>query len=305
MTGTILFGINNIYTVLSNGVRIECRLKGKKLKGAEQEYTPLSPGDTVAFDPVPNDPAKGVIVSRNPRRNGFVRWNRKRNLPQVVAANIDLLVCVASVGVPPFRPRFIDRVLAVAEGSYPVLLVVNKVDGECPEEASRHISIYREIGYRVLTVSAYTGMGIQELEREMGGKCCALVGQSGVGKSTLINTIFPKFELRVGEISEKLSRGRHTTNYGIMLPWKDGWIIDTPGIRELHIYGIESRELAHFMPEFRDHIVECKIPSCVHIDEPGCGVHTAIEAGKIHPERYDSYKRMYAGLRELEESSYE
>ncbi len=301
MTGLILYGINNIYTVLGPDGRRECRFKGKKLKDTEGEYSPLAPGDKVEWEDDPNNTGKGMILSRLPRENGFSRWNTKRNAPQTMAANLDVLVCLASPVSPPFRPRFIDRVLLLAEQHFPVIIAVNKADQGMDEEVREMLEIYRSIGYRVVTVSAHTGQGIPELISLIEGRRCAVVGQSGVGKSTLLNKLDPDFNLRVGEISEKYNRGKHTTNYGIMLPWRGGWIIDTPGIREIHVHGLESRELAHFMPEFRPFVEDCQMPSCVHITEPGCSVKEAVEAGKIHPERYESYMRMYYSLKERED----
>lgn len=303
MTGLILYGINNIYTVHSDVGRRECRFKGKKLKDTRGEYSPLAPGDRVEWEEDPGHAGKGMILSRLPRENAFSRWNKKRNAPQTMAANIDLLVCLTSPVSPPFRPRFIDRVLLLAEDHFPAMVVVNKADQGSPEEVEACLEIYRSIGYPVMTVSAHTGQGIRELTEKLEGKRCAVVGQSGVGKSTLLNTLDPEFNLRVGEVSEKYNRGKHTTNYGIMLPWRGGWIIDTPGIREIHVHGVESRELAHFMPEFRPLIETCQMPSCVHITEPNCAVKAAVEEGRIHPERYESYQRMYYGLKELEEEN--
>ena len=301
MTGLILYGINNIYTVHSEAGRRECRFKGKKLQDSRNEYSPLAPGDRVEWEEDPGNPGRGMILSRLPRENAFARWNKKRKAPQTLAANLDLLVCLTSPILPPFRPRFIDRVLLLAEGRFSVLIVVNKSDLDGPEEMEAYLAVYRSIGYPVMAVSALTDQGIPGLIERLEGKRVAVVGQSGVGKSALLNALDPSFDLRMGEVSQKYNRGKHTTNYGIMLPWRDGWIIDTPGIRELQIYGVESRELAHFMPEFRPRIETCRMPSCVHIAEPNCAVKEAVEAGLIHPERYESYLRMYRALKEWEE----
>jgi len=301
--GLILYGINNIFTVQGDDGRYECRFKGKKLKDTKGEYSPLAPGDRVKWEIDENHAGKGMILSRIERENNFSRWNKKRNSPQTLAANLDLLVCLTSPVSPPFRPRFIDRVLLLAAGHFPVLLVINKADQGVADDIEESLEIYRSIGYDVMAVSAKTGQGLDELVKKIEGKRTAVVGQSGVGKSTLLNTLDPNFNLRVGEVSEKYNRGKHTTNYGIMLPWREGWIIDTPGIREIHVHGLESRELAHFMPEFRPLIENCKMPSCLHMSEPKCAVKAAVEAGKIHPERYESYLRMYWGLKEIEEEN--
>ncbi|MBI9100895.1 MAG: ribosome small subunit-dependent GTPase A [Spirochaetales bacterium] len=302
-SGIVLYGINNIFTVQYGEKLLECRLKGKKLKGHEKQYNPIAPGDRVFFKEDSGHAGKGMITGREDRRNDFSRWNKKRNSPQTVAANIDLLVCLASPDSPPFRPRFIDRVLIMAEDHFPVLILVNKMDQGMTEDVKIRLEDFKAMGYDYRLCSAKTGEGVDELKAFLKGKTAAFVGQSGVGKSSILNTLEPSFNLRVGEISDKYNRGRHTTNYGILLPWEGGALIDTPGIREIHLCGVEARNLARFMPDLVPFIDECNLPACLHIHEPNCGVRDAAERGDIHPDRYESYLRMYYGLLEIEEEN--
>ncbi len=302
-TGKILYGINNIYSVSTGDEILECRIKGKKLKGHAQQYNPIAPGDIVFIEPDAGNPGKAMITGRKERKNDFSRWNKKRNSPQTVAANIDLLVCLASPVSPPFRPRFIDRVIIMAEDHFPILILVNKADQKIDKDVQVRLDDYRRMGYDYMLCSAHTGEGIDKVKEFLKGRVSAFVGQSGVGKSSLLNRLEPSFNLRVGEISDKYNRGRHTTNYGILLPWEGGALIDTPGIREIHLWGVDSRDISHFMPDLYPHINECSLPSCLHIHEPECGVLKALERGEIHPDRYESYLRMYYGLQEIEEEN--
>ncbi len=165
-TGSIWWGINNIFGVVSQGSLTECRLKGKVLKNAEQEYNPLAPGDIVEWEPAGED--KGLISARLPRRNAYQRWNKKRNQPQTIAANLDLLLLVTTVQSPPFRPRFLDRALVMAEReSLKVIIVVNKIDLGLPPEVEDRLAGYQELGCDIHLCSSLTGEGIYELAEDL------------------------------------------------------------------------------------------------------------------------------------------
>ncbi|MDR1894871.1 MAG: ribosome small subunit-dependent GTPase A [Spirochaetales bacterium] len=297
--GTILWGVNNIWTVLAEGREYRCRIKGKVLKGREETYSPLVPGDRVRLSPVSNL-GEGLILERLDRRNSFCRLNSKRGLVQILAANIDILVCLCSPLSPPFRPRFIDRVLVMAEGHFPVLIVCNKGDqlpppgpseSPSPEDCRRRLADFERMGYPVLFCSALHGEGMDRLREALAGKTAALVGQSGVGKSSLLNSL-TGFHLTTGAVSEKHNRGRHTTNFARLFPWEGGGLVDTPGIREIGLWGFPRRDLAHFMRDLKPFLGSCALPGCLHQGEPGCAVRGAAEQGKIHFDRYDSYLRM-------------
>ncbi len=294
--GLILTGINNIFTVHSDNNLYLCEIKGKFLGGLENVYNPLAAGDIVKFAVDEISDNKGMIVERLKRRNEFSRWNNKRNAPQTIAANIDYLICVASSGNPPFRPRFIDRVLVMAESNIKVLIVLNKSDLGIDEQIKIRMEDYKSIGYNYISCSAETGENIDKLKKIISGNVSAFVGQSGVGKSTLLNVLYPGHELKTGPVSIKHDRGRHTTNYSRLIFEDNGGFIDTPGIREIEIFGIKQDELGFHFSEFSAYSKNCKFQPCRHNNEPECSVIQAVEDGHIHPDRYESYLRILNSL---------
>ena len=295
-TGLILTGINNIFSVYSEDSIFLCEIKGKILKGVENVYNPLAAGDMVRFsiDGISKD--KGMIIERLKRRNEFSRWNNKRNAPQTIAANIDYLICVASAGNPPFRPRFIDRVLVMASSDVKVLIVLNKSDIGIDESTKLRMEDYKRIGYEYISCSAKTGKNIDKLKNIISGSISAFIGQSGVGKSTLLNILYPGHELKTASISIKHDRGKHTTNHSRLIFEDAGGFIDTPGIREIEVFGIEAEDLGFHFREFTDFSRNCKFQPCRHKTEPDCGVRQALEEGLIHPDRYESYLRILSNL---------
>ena len=309
--GTVLWGVNNIFTVRSEGSEVRCTLKGKILRTDEIAYNPLAPGDEVEFETDPADESAGRIVGRLSRRSEFKRWNNKRKADQAIAANADLLLCVASPLSPPFRPRFVDRVLvsALIGGIEPVI-VLNKTDQGIPDDVRERLDDYRAIGYSVLYCSAKSGEGIAAVDLAIGSKRTVIIGQSGTGKSSIINLLSPDADLRIGEVSSKHNRGRHTTIYSVMVEFGSSAgemreIIDTPGIREIHVTGIEPPALQEYLPEIWRLCGSCSLPRCSHLHEPGCEIIAALSRGEIHPDRYESYCRIYDDLSNRDDSSYE
>lgn len=296
--GRILYGINNIYTVEEGGRLLQCRIKGKVLRTSGAEYNPLAVGDEVSVHPDPLSAEVGWIVQRGERRNAIARWNKKRGAVQVIAANADLLVCVGSAQSPPFRPRFLDRLLVSAEAQrLEALIVLNKCDLEVEQETRERIADYRSIGYPVLECSALTGQGVPELAAALRGRVAVLFGQSGAGKSSLLNRMFPGLSQRVGAISAKHDRGAHTTSFARLFQPAEGYtLVDTPGIREFEVAGVEPRQLAFLFREFAAHSGACGYPACQHQEEPQCAVRAAAERGQIHPDRYESYLRLRGDL---------
>ncbi len=294
--GLILTGINNIYSVFSEGFTFLCEIKGKKLKGLDNVYNPLAPGDRVRFSIDEISSNKGMIFERIKRSNEFSRWNNKRQSPQTIAANIDYLICVASAGNPPFRPRFIDRVLVMSNPETEILIVLNKSDLGISSSIGERMENFKNIGYSYINCSAETGENIEQLKNIISGKIAAFVGQSGVGKSTLLNILYPGYNLKTGEISVKHDRGRHTTNYSRLILENNSGFIDTPGIREIEIFGIEPDQLGFHFREFNDYSQDCKFQPCRHDTEPSCAVKNGVEKGLIHFDRYESYLRILSGL---------
>jgi len=308
LTGRVLYGINNIYTVLLEGREITCRIRGKVLKTGREtdgprEYNPIAVGDWVEVISDPHSEDKGWIKSRTDRKSRLVRFVKKRRAVQIIAANVELLVCVTSVNNPPFRPRFVDRMLVSAHvGDVEPLIFINKSDLGVGEGLAERIEAYRSGGYTVILGSALMGDGLEELKNLMAGITAVFVGQSGVGKSYLLNRIEPGLNLKVGDISQKYNRGEHTTNFSRMVRLIGNcWVIDTPGIRELDIYGVRPEQLKAHFPEFAESAERCAYSSCNHIEEPDCEVKQRVEQGGIHPDRYESYIRMYRHLLQLYE----
>jgi ribosome biogenesis GTPase len=311
MEGTVLYGISNIYTVESRQQQFECRIKGKILGNSSNayrggEYNPLAPGDRVEFEQDPIEPGKGWITRRCNRTSCLNRWNKKRNALQTVAANIDVVVCITSPERPPFRPRFIDRLSVLSQNeNVPLVICMNKSDLPIHASVGERMENYDEIGFTTHFCSAKTGEGIAELEELLRGSVSVLVGQSGVGKSSILNRIEPGLNLRIADISRKYNRGAHTTVYAGMIQVKeDITVIDTPGIRELDILHLSSDQLQFLFPEMVPHIGSCAYSPCTHTHEPDCEIKNRVTAGAIHPDRYESYLRMYTYLRSEEKEQY-
>jgi ribosome biogenesis GTPase len=317
----VLRGSWNIFTVLPEepgSPCLECRIKGKVLKGMEGYYNPLAPGDRVRVEEDPLHPGKALILGAEERVNFLTRFNQKGQKSQVLGANLDLLLCITSPAAPPFRPRFLDRVLVQAEfARIPPVILCNKYDlaeGGADPDTEERLEDYRRIGYEVLRISARTGLGLEELRVLLGGKTSILLGQSGVGKSTLINALIPDLNARTGALNEKYDRGNHTTTLSTMveLPSIEGegegegkgkggkaggkapaYLIDTPGIRRMVPDGIKKEDLILYMKEFSPLAGRCSYGhSCSHRSEPGCKIMEAVSAGAIHEDRYESFLRI-------------
>ncbi|HEY9594265.1 MAG TPA: ribosome small subunit-dependent GTPase A [Spirochaetia bacterium] len=304
LTAEVLFGINTIYTVRAEQGELTCRIKGKQLKEVGRAYNPIAPGDLVEVSPV--GPGEGMICRLLPRRTTLARWNKKGRAPQVLAANADVAVCVTSAVSPPFRPRFIDRLIVAAEaGGLVPMVVLNKHDLPCPEEVRERLGHYAGMGYDVLTCSAKTGEGVDGLAATLSGRTVVVVGQSGVGKSSLLNAFDPDLGLRIGDISLKHDRGSHTTIVARLFVTGAGLrVIDTPGVRELELADVLPEEVGFHFRDFTAYMQDCAYQPCLHADEPDCAVIAAVQRGEIHADRYESYLRILAELRESRKAAH-
>lgn len=297
----VLGGTNNQFeTEMPDGTVRLCVIKGKILKDVEGYYNPLAPGDQVMVAEDEGDATRGQIISLIPRRNHFVRWNHKGNAPQLLAANLDLAVIVTTPSEPPFRPRFVDRALIQADAEHiEPLILLNKSDLKADPDADDRMTDWARLGYRTLRVSAKTGEGMDSLAEALSGKLSAFVGQSGVGKSSLLNALDTRLALRTSGLSEKFGRGTHTTTKGMLfhLPADaDGkWasIIDTPGVRRFILHDIPAKDLVLYFREMEPLVGKCTWGhSCSHESEPGCKILEAVYAGIIHEQRYESWQRI-------------
>ena len=283
----IIKALSGFYYVQTEDGVVECRARGRFRR---QDQSPLV-GDFVR---ITRQGDKGVLEALLPRKNAFIR-------PAV--ANIDQLVVLASCAIPVTEPFLIDRVLAIAQlQNVPALVVVNK-DDLAP--AQPLAEIYRRAGVPVLVTSAETGEGIEALREALAGKLSCLTGNSGVGKSSLLNRACPQLQLPVGEVSEKLGRGRHTTRHiELYSLGSNTFVADTPGFSAFDTERMElvhKEQLQYAFPEFAPYLGHCQFPDCAHRKEPGCAVRKALAEGKIGQTRYSSYERLYELSSQLKE----
>jgi ribosome biogenesis GTPase len=301
MQGLVIKSTGSWYQVYAeDGLNYDCRIKGKFRIAGIQTTNPIAVGDLVNFEMEPNS-GNGVIDTLHERKNYIIR--KSINLSrqsQIIAANMDQAFLVVTLASPRTSLGFIDRFLATAEAYHiPSTLIFNKMDlfNEAGLEIlDEYKSIYENIGYPCYAVSALEGTNMQELQDLLKAKTTLFSGHSGVGKSSLINALLPGRDIKTGEVSESSDKGQHTTTFAEMhtLPF-GGYLIDTPGIRELGIFDIRPEELGHYFREIRELMHKCKFHNCRHINEPGCAVMKAVEEGEIEISRYESYLSIYHG----------
>lgn len=288
-----------------DGSVVECRVKGNfRLKGI-RSTNPVAVGDHVEFD-VRSD-GTAYIVEILERRNYIVR--KASNLSKqshILAANLDVCFLIVTISHPATATTFIDRFLAAAEAyRVPVVIVFNKCDlyGDADNEELEYLTaVYESIGYKCLHTSATEERGIEELKEMMRGKISLLAGNSGVGKSSLVNAISPEIAAKVGEISRTHDTGMHTTTYTEMFEFmQESYIIDTPGVKGFGTFDMEVEEISHYFVEFFELSKDCRYGNCTHTHEPGCAVLEALERGELAPSRYQSYLSM---LEDKDEGKY-
>jgi len=299
MQGLVIKSTGSWYEVQTDeGRTIKCRIKGKFRTLDIKTTNPVAVGDRVTVEPEP-DQETGIITELEPRKNYIIR--KSVNLSkqaQIIAANLDQAFLIVTLASPRTSLGFIDRFLVTAEAyDIPAKLIFNKLDlfsAEGLEILSQYQSIYEQAGYPCYSVSALKSTNLDQLRELLKDKVTLVSGHSGVGKSTLINALLPGYELKTGDISDWSDKGKHTTTFAEMfkLPF-GGYLIDTPGIRELGVFDIEKQELGRLFPEIRKLMDDCRFNNCRHINEPGCAVLEALEEGKLEPSRYDSYLSIY------------
>lgn len=303
MVGIVYKSTGSWYTVKSDtGDFYDCRIKGKfRIKGIKST-NPIAVGDRVHFEvETIGDDTIGIIDKIADRKNYIIR--KSVNLSKqthIIAANLDQVFLLVTLNNPTTYPVFIDRFLVTAEAyDIPAILLFNKVDSYRPEELDEIkylAALYRKIGYTCLGISALTGKNIDTVKEMMQGKTSMFSGHSGVGKSTLVNSIAPDLDIKTSEISEQHLQGQHTTTFAEMFDLDFGArIIDTPGIKGFGIVDMEKEEIGGYFPEFFELKQDCKFHNCIHIEEPKCAIKEALETGDIAWSRYQSYLQMVKG----------
>ncbi len=302
LEGIVLRSTGSWYEVLNPEGTFSCTIRGKFRLAEEEATNPVVIGDRVVFDL--NEDKTGIITQRLDRRNKLSRRaaGRKQGKEHIIVANVDKAWIVQSIRNPRINPGFIDRVLVMAEYLHvPAGIIFNKADlmDEAAEEVVMFFAeLYAGLGYEVVFTSTKVEGGTNDLQPWLASGIHVFIGPSGVGKSSLLNTLIPDTDLKTGSISQSTQKGKHTTTYAelIRLP-QGGFIGDTPGLREFGLYFVEPEELSHYFIEYREYMGECRFPNCTHDHEPNCRIKELVESDVLSIERYESYLNMLSAAR--------
>jgi ribosome biogenesis GTPase len=287
---------SGFYTVETKTGLLICQLRGRLKKGPRLGDL-VAVGDWVQVSPLAD--GEGVIEAVEQRQRMLIRMapTPHGEYQQIIIANPDQAVLVFSCARPEPHLGMLDRFLVIAEKQgIPVLIVANKTDLLTSIQAQALFERYAELGYPLVYASARRGDGVEELRQRLAGRLSVFAGPSGVGKSSLLNAIQPGLGIAVREVSQATEKGKHTTVVRQLFPLQGGgYVADTPGLKALALWDIQPEELDGYFPELRELVAECQFSDCTHLHEPGCAVLAAVDAGRVHPERYASYARMRLG----------
>jgi ribosome biogenesis GTPase len=298
----VVSGTGGIWRIRTDGGKtIEASLRGR-LKKDRQDLLKLTVGDQVeiAHD---NAHANWSIEEILPRRSQLARrMPGEGRGERIVVANIDQVVVVFAAAKPEPHVRMLDRFLVIAEGNdLGARIVINKIELADRAETEAKFAVYARAGYPLHFTSVKQRIGLDELHDALAGRTSVLSGPSGVGKSSLMNAMYPGLNLRVGEISESVNKGRHTTVGAVLHPLPDaGYVVDTPGLREVGLWGMPSEHLENCFPELRPYVGHCRFNDCTHGTEPGCAVIAALESGAVSRERFESFEKLRGEIIEVE-----
>lgn len=298
LTGRVIRLQSGFYTISFENKEFTCKLRGRLKKGSTREDI-VAIGDLVSFSILSD--GSGIIEDIKPRHRTLERMApaARGNYRQILLANIDQVVIVFAFSQPEPHLRMLDRFLVIAEKQQiPPLIIVNKIDlfepGTSPDKSP--FSIYEDLDYPVLYTSAVTGCGVMELYQGLEGKLSALVGPSGVGKTSLLKAMHRDLEIPTKKISQSTSKGRHSTVVRTIYALNHGgYVADLPGLRSLSFWDIEPEELDGYFREFRPLVSKCQFNDCTHHNEPDCAIRAAVNEGTVHAERYESYLRLRFG----------
>lgn len=298
MIGKVLKATRATYEVILENQVIQCTIRGKLIVD-DETYAAVKVGDNVVISLVTE--REGVIEKILPRTSKLTRTIASRQYKEhIIAVNIDQLLIILSTKNPRFKSGLMDRYLVIAEKNqlHP-LICINKIDLSNAEKFAPYLDYYQgKLGMPVFFTSAITGEGVTLLEKSLQNSVTALVGHSGVGKSSLIKAIQPGLNIKIAAVSERTRKGQHTTTHVQLFPLlNNSFVIDTPGIRELGFWGIYKKDLANYFIEYRQYAHECQFGDCTHIHEPGCAVKSAVSRGEILEERYNNYINIFESLK--------